>query len=90
MRGSLKDGFHLFSDGVQCVDAYGKWQIVEFEVPVIMEGIQGDVVVEPEISYSATPMASSVYLSSSSTKRWRAPSRASSGRTSESRGVFDR
>lgn len=42
-----EDGFHLFSDGVQCVDAYGKWQIVEFEVPVIMEGIQGDVVVEP-------------------------------------------
>ena len=38
-----QDSFMLFSDGVQCTDAYGKWQITEFEVPVIMPGIHGNV-----------------------------------------------
>lgn len=37
----------LFSDGVQCTDAYGKWQITEFEVPVIMPGIHGNVEISP-------------------------------------------
>lgn len=42
-----QDGFMLFSDGVQCTDAYGKWQITEFEVPVIMPGIHGNVEINP-------------------------------------------
>ena len=42
-----KDGFMLFSDGVQCTDAYGKWQITEFEVPILIQGIHGDVLVNP-------------------------------------------
>lgn len=42
-----EDGFRLFSDGVQCTDAYGKWQITEFEVPIVMSGIHGDVEVNP-------------------------------------------
>lgn len=41
------DRFKLFSDGVQPVDAYGKWQITEFEVPIVIPGIQGDVEVNP-------------------------------------------
>lgn len=43
-----QDGFLLFSDGVQCTDAYGKWQITEFEVPVTMPGIHGTVEINPE------------------------------------------
>lgn len=42
-----EDGFRLFSDGVQCTDAYGKWQITEFEIPIIMSGIHGDVEICP-------------------------------------------
>lgn len=42
-----QDGFMLFSDGVQCTDAYGKWQITEFEVSVIMPGIHGNVEINP-------------------------------------------
>lgn len=42
-----KDEFMLFSDGVQCTDAYGKWQITEFEVPIIMPGIHGIVEINP-------------------------------------------
>lgn len=42
-----QDGFMLFSDGVQCTDAYGKWQITEFEVPIVMPGIHGLVEVNP-------------------------------------------
>ncbi|MDR1127592.1 MAG: hypothetical protein LBL06_05645 [Treponema sp.] len=37
------DKFPIFADGVQSTDAYGKWQITEFEVPIIMPGIHGDV-----------------------------------------------
>ena len=37
----------LFSDGVQCTDAYGKWQITEFEVPITMPGIHGTVEIRP-------------------------------------------
>ena len=42
-----EDGFRLFSDGVQCTDAYGKWQITEYEVPIIIPGIHGDVEISP-------------------------------------------
>ena len=42
-----EDGFRLFSDGVQCTDAYGKWQITKFEVPINMPGIHGDVEINP-------------------------------------------
>jgi len=42
-----EDGFVLFADGVQCVDAYAKWQITEFEIPIVMPGIQGDVEIAP-------------------------------------------
>jgi regulator of RNase E activity RraA len=37
------DKFPIFADGIQSTDAYGKWQITEFEVPIIMPGIHGDV-----------------------------------------------
>jgi regulator of RNase E activity RraA len=42
-----EDKFPLFADGVQSTDAYGKWQITEFEVPIIMSGICGDVRITP-------------------------------------------
>lgn len=42
-----KDGFFLFSAGVQCTDAYGKWQITEYEVPITMPGIHGTVTINP-------------------------------------------
>ena len=42
-----EDGFHLFSAGVQCTDAYGKWQITEYEVPITMPGIHGTVTINP-------------------------------------------
>ena len=42
-----EDGFKLFSDGVQCTDAYGKWQITEYEVPITMPGIHGTVEIRP-------------------------------------------
>ena len=42
-----EDGFRLFADGVQCTDAYGKWQITEFEVPIVVPGIHGDVEINP-------------------------------------------
>ncbi len=43
-----KDKFPVFSDGIQPVDAYGKWQITEFEVPVIMPGLGSDVEIKPK------------------------------------------
>lgn len=42
-----KDKFHLFATGSQCTDAYGKWQITEFEVPITMPGIHGIVEINP-------------------------------------------
>ncbi len=41
------DKFPIFCDGVQPVDAYSKWQITEFEVPVVMPGIDGIVEINP-------------------------------------------
>jgi len=42
-----EDGFKIFSQGVQPTDAYGRWQIVDFEVPITMPGIDGDVEIQP-------------------------------------------
>lgn len=42
-----EDGFKIFTTGTQCTDAYGKWQITEFEVPIVMPGIQGNVEIKP-------------------------------------------
>lgn len=42
-----EDRFLLFSDGVQCTDAYGKWQITEYEVPITISGISGTVEINP-------------------------------------------
>jgi regulator of RNase E activity RraA len=42
-----EDKFPLFADGIQCTDAYGKWQITEFEVPIVMPGIHGEVEINP-------------------------------------------
>lgn len=42
-----EDRFMLFSDGVQCTDAYGKWQITEYEVPIAIPGINGSVEINP-------------------------------------------
>ncbi|MCC8051724.1 MAG: hypothetical protein LIP10_13920 [Clostridiales bacterium] len=42
-----EDGFRLFCDGVQPTDAYSKWQITEYEVPIVIPGIHGDVWIRP-------------------------------------------
>ena len=42
-----KDKFPIFSDNSQPIDAYGKWQITEFEVPITMPGLDGIVEVSP-------------------------------------------
>lgn len=39
------DEFNIYSDGATPIDAYGKWQIVDYECDVIMNGIDGDVFV---------------------------------------------
>ncbi len=41
------DRFPVFCRGVQPVDAYGKWQIVEYQVPISLRGIHGRVEVLP-------------------------------------------
>lgn len=43
-----QDDFRLFCDGVQPTDAYGKWQITEYQVPIQIEGIHGDVLINPD------------------------------------------
>lgn len=42
-----KDDFLIFCDSVQPTDAYGKWQVTEYEVPLMMPGIHGDVLIRP-------------------------------------------
>lgn len=42
------DGFKLWCGGTQPIDAYGRWQITEFQVPITMPGIEGDVTVYPD------------------------------------------
>lgn len=41
------DKFPIFALGVQPIDAYSKWQITEFEVPITMPGIDGIVTINP-------------------------------------------
>lgn len=42
-----EDQFLIFCRGIQPIDAYGKWQIVEYQTNVFLSGIQGKVVVSP-------------------------------------------
>lgn len=42
-----KDAFPVFCRGTMPVDAFGRWQIVEYETPVSLPGLDGDVVVRP-------------------------------------------
>lgn len=51
------DKFPIFCDGVQPVDAYSKWQITEFEVPVTMPGLGGTVEINPGDYIYADPDA---------------------------------
>ena len=41
------DAFPVFCRGVQPIDAYGRWQIVEYQGPVSLDGIEGRVRVLP-------------------------------------------
>lgn len=42
-----RDRFPVFCRGVQPIDAFGRWQIVEFQAPVELPGIDGRVRVHP-------------------------------------------
>lgn len=42
-----KDEFPVFCRGAQPIDAYGRWQIVEYQKPVWLPGVDGRVRVEP-------------------------------------------
>ncbi|RMB04783.1 RraA family protein [Eilatimonas milleporae] len=42
-----EDAFPVYARGVKPVDAFGRWQIVEFECPVTLDGAEGDVDVFP-------------------------------------------
>ena len=42
-----KNNFPVFCKDVFPVDAYGKWQIVEFAKPILMSGKNGDVQINP-------------------------------------------
>ncbi|MFN8588871.1 MAG: RraA family protein [Burkholderiaceae bacterium] len=42
-----KDDFPVFCRGAQPIDAFGRWQIVEYQKPVWMPGVDGRVRVEP-------------------------------------------
>ena len=52
-----QDKFPIFSDGVQPIDAYSKWQITEFEIPITMPGIGGTVYINPGDYIFADPDA---------------------------------
>jgi regulator of RNase E activity RraA len=41
------DRFPVFCRGTQPTDAYGKWQIVEYQVPVLVAGSEGRVRIAP-------------------------------------------
>ena len=41
------DQFPVFCRGILPVDAYGRWQIVEYQTEVFLSGVQGRVVVSP-------------------------------------------
>ncbi len=42
-----RDRFPVFCRGVQPIDAFGRWQIVEFQQPVHLPGVDGRVRVHP-------------------------------------------
>jgi regulator of RNase E activity RraA len=42
-----EDQFPIFCRGIQPIDAYGKWQITEYQTIIHMRGIQGTVEVAP-------------------------------------------
>lgn len=42
-----KDHFPIFCRGVQPVDAYGKWQIVEYQTDITLSGTHGKISVSP-------------------------------------------
>lgn len=41
------DSFPVYCRGAQPIDAFGRWQIVEYEAPVALAGALGDVRIEP-------------------------------------------
>lgn len=43
-----QDEFPVFCRGVVPVDAFGRWQIVEYQTPVTLPGLDGDVVIRPD------------------------------------------
>ena len=42
-----QDKFPLFARGAQPIDAYSRWQITEYEVEIVMFGVEGDVHILP-------------------------------------------
>ena len=42
-----EDRFPVFCRGTQPIDAFGRWQIVEYQVPITLEGADGRVPVAP-------------------------------------------
>ncbi len=42
-----EDRFPVFARGTQPIDAFGRWQIVSYQVPVWLDGIEGRVPVHP-------------------------------------------
>jgi len=42
-----RDKFPMFCRGIQPVDAYGKWQIVDYQTDVSLSGSDGDITVRP-------------------------------------------
>lgn len=42
-----EDRFPIFARGVQPIDAFGRWQLVAYQVPVWLDGIEGRVPVHP-------------------------------------------
>jgi 4-hydroxy-4-methyl-2-oxoglutarate aldolase len=42
-----QDAFPLYARGAQPIDAYGRWQIAAYQVPIEVRGIDGPVTVEP-------------------------------------------
>ncbi len=47
VRWLQRDGFPIFCRGVQPIDAFGKWQIVDYQVPITLNGINGRINVFP-------------------------------------------
>jgi 4-hydroxy-4-methyl-2-oxoglutarate aldolase len=42
-----EDRFPVFCRGIHPIDAFGRWQIVAYQVPVMLDGIEGKVPVHP-------------------------------------------